>query len=695
MNIPEFNEIVEPNDQTEARQAHLAKLRELIGNVYPNKYDRSKITGAEDTISNVVNFQPIIEIVNELKDNTPAGEKPNQELKAQLNERLKAFGNVRISGRLAVPPRVMGKAAFVHLSDGVERLQIYCRKADFTVDAATRGDADAATRGDGDAENETESVAVAASARRRVAVSPEESWAVFGLLDHGDFIGAEGFLFLTNTGELSVHVETLQFLAKSLMPMPDKMHDIADPEISRRYRYVDLIASSLRNKTDDELEEETRTGVKKLTTREVFERRAKLISGMRRFLDDHDYIEVETPMLTPKATGAAAKPFQTHHNALDITLYARIAPELYLKRLTVGGFERVYELNRNFRNEGLSNKHNPEFTMLEFYCAYMDVNGMMDFAEAMIKESVQKATGGSLQVKYGENEIDFSKFERLTMKEAIVRYGEFSTLDEISIETLPTLRRLNALLVLTTYRRMNASVEYASLKSPKEVLEKVDEQKTRFLIRMKKPLWEIAEIFSESNPDKKKANENGIDEDEFSFVVNNIISEINDENKKSYIIEKIFEDYAEEHLGKIAQETSKKIIKPTFITDYPKSISPLSKASPENPNIAERFELFINGMECANGFSELNDPQEQYERFADQMKERETGDEEAMVLDEDYIRALSYGMPPAAGIGIGIDRLVMLLTNKHSIRDVILFPHLRPERKDVETENSRETEEKT
>ncbi len=369
MSIPEFNEIVEPNDQTEARREHLDKLRELIGNTYPNKYERSNVTGKEDTISNILAFDPIVSLAKELKDNTPEGEKPNQELKAALNEKLKAFGNVRISGRLAVPPRVMGKAAFVHLSDGVSRLQIYVRKQD----------------------------AKAISNDTLQTIDEEgKAWEVFGLLDHGDFVGVEGYLFLTNTGELSVHVETIQFLAKSLMPMPDKMHDIADAEISRRYRYVDLIASSLRNKTDDEIDEERRTGVSKLTTREVFERRAKLISGMRRFLDDHDYIEVETPMLTPKATGAAATPFETHHNALDIPLYARIAPELYLKRLTVGGFEKVYELNRNFRNEGLSHKHNPEFTMLEFYCAYMDVNGMMDFAEAMIKESVQKATGGSL-----------------------------------------------------------------------------------------------------------------------------------------------------------------------------------------------------------------------------------------------------------------------------------------------------------
>jgi lysyl-tRNA synthetase, class II len=283
-------------------------------------------------------------------------------------------------------------------------------------------------------------------------------------------------------------------------------------------------------------------------------------------------------MLTPKATGAAAKPFETHHNALDIKLYARIAPELYLKRLVVGGFEKVYELNRNFRNEGISFKHNPEFTMLEFYCAYMDVGGMMDFCEELMRQSVQKATGG-LTVNYEGNVIDFSKFERLAMRDAILKYAPEAEIDDRNI------------------------VEW-------------------------------------------------------------------------------FDNHVEA-----------KLIQPTFIIDYPKSISPLSKASPENPHIAERFELFINGMECANGFSELNDPKEQYERFVDQMSERERGDEEAMVLDEDYIRALSYGMPPAAGIGIGIDRLVMLLTNKHSIREVILFPHLRPERRDEETR--REGEEET
>lgn len=541
MKIVEFDDIVEPNDQTIARREHLDKLREIVGNVYPNKFDRSSITGREDTITNVVSFGPIAEILTDIREHIATleeGQRPDKDVKEALNERLKELGTVRVAGRLAVPPRVMGKAAFVHLSDGVERLQIYVRKQD----------------------------AVAISNDTGKPIEQENAaWEVFGLLDHGDFIGVSGYLFLTNTGELSVHVETLQFLSKAMVPMPDKMHGIADPELQRRFRYADLIASSLQ------IEHEG------LTTRQVFERRAKLITGFRRFLDDAGFIEVETPMLTPKATGAAAKPFETHHNALDIPLYARIAPELYLKRLTVGGFEKVYELNRNFRNEGISQKHNPEFTMLEFYCAYMDVNGMMDFAEAMIKEAVAKANGGSLVVSYGGNEIDFSKFSRVAMSDAIAEQGRNAAGRE----------------------RDSGTVDTAMLEE--------------------------------------------------------------------------FEQYIEHTL-----------IQPTFIIDYPKSISPLSKASPTNPNIAERFELFINGMEVANGFSELNDPEEQYERFADQMAERTRGDEEAMVLDEDYIKALSYGMPPAAGIGIGIDRLVMLLTNKHSIRDVILFPHMRPEKRETE-----------
>ena len=526
MNIPEFEEIIESNDQTEARSEHLDKLRELVGNVYPNKFDRSRISGEEDTITSLIAHEPVAAASREMvevKANLKEGERPPAEVKDAVNERLKALGTVRIAGRLTTPPR----GNFVHLTDGISKLQIYCdKKGGFALIKNDGAD----------------------------TLDLENGWTAWKLIDHGDFVGAEGYLFVTNTGEVSLHVEKLQFLAKAMLPMPDKMHGIADPEIRQRQRYADLIASSLQVEHEG------------MTTREVFETRAKVISSLRRYLEDHGYIEVETPMLTPKATGATAKPFVTHHNALDITLYARIAPELYLKRLVVGGFEKVYELNRNFRNEGISYKHNPEFTMLEFYCAYMDVEGMMDFCEEMMRESVRRTTGG-LTVMYEGNEIDFSRFDRITMRDAILKY------------------------------KPDAQVEDSTMIG-------------------------------------------------------------------------LFDEFVEPNL-----------IQPTFIVDFPKSISPLSKASPANPQVAERFELFINKMEVANGFSELNDPREQYERFVDQMAQREIGDEEAMVLDEDYVRALSYGMPPAAGIGIGIDRLVMLLTNKHSIRDVILFPHLRPERK--------------
>ncbi len=520
-----LRDIVPENDQTRARQQHLAALCALIGNVYPNKFERSHVVepGCEDTITAVAGrfraFEPKVP-----EDGRPAAEEIEL-----ANQQLNAI-TVRLAGRIASPPRVMGKAAFVHLSDGVSRLQIYVRRADVRA-----------------VNNDTSYV-----------IDDEQTgWDLFGLLDHGDFIGVDGYLFVTKTGELSVHAQKLQFLSKALLPLPDKMHGIHDPEIRQRQRYADLIAGSLK------LEHEEG----EFTPREVFERRSAIVRELRRILDDHGYVEVETPMLTPLATGAAAKPFRTHHNALDIDLYARIAPELYLKRLLVGGFEKVYELNRNFRNEGVSARHNPEFTMLEFYWAYADVNQMMDFCEEMMRATVFRALGHT-HVKFGDYDIDFSRpFARVSMRDSV-------------LDAAPGVP-------------------------------------------------------------------------------------VTDENLLA-----LFEEYVEPHLTG-----------PTFITDFPKSISPLSKASPENPAVAERFELYIAAMECANGFSELNDPAEQYERFRDQVLQRERGDEEAMVMDEDYIRALSYGMPPAAGIGIGIDRFTMLLTNRQSIRDVILFPHLRPERK--------------
>ncbi|HSK73894.1 MAG TPA: lysine--tRNA ligase [Pyrinomonadaceae bacterium] len=625
--------IIDDNDQVQARVEHLKELENLVGNSYPNKFERSRITGGEDTITNIVNFEPGQNLLPELAE----GERPAPEVKEEVNAKLKEFGTVRIAGRLATPPRLMGKAAFVHLSDGKNRLQIYVRRDD------VKG---IANDGKG---------------------SETGGWELFGLLDHGDFVGVEGFLFITNTGELSVHVERLQFLSKALLPMPDKMHGIADAEIRQRQRYADLIGSSLQVEHEG------------LTTREVFEIRAKVISSMRHFLEEHGYIEVETPMLTPKATGAAAKPFETHHNALDITLYARIAPELYLKRLVVGGFEKVYELNRNFRNEGISYKHNPEFTMLEFYSAYMDTNGMMDFCEEIYKFAVEKATGG-LKVKYGWADIDFSKFERLTMKEAVhkdlsfnveaqqwqIEAGEnpedfFITFSDLTGEKydeswLNDPRKLRTLAVLGEISKqhhdaLSSRRDYQARGKFIEVSKEQRRTERKQTIERFRKRWQEATAEVEKTFDEIK----------------------NQTEQTARDLVYIFEEMVES-----------KLTQPTFITDYPKIISPLSKASPQNPNVAERFELFIAGMECANGFSELNDPQEQYERFIEQVRERERGDEEAMVLDEDYIRALAYGMPPAAGIGIGIDRLVMLLTNRHSIRDVILFPHLRPEKKDEE-----------
>jgi len=601
---------LEDNDQTAARREHLEALQRLVGNVYPNKFQRSDRSGTasgEDTITSIVGqFKQHEPKVNE-------GEKPAPEALEAANSELSKV-RVRLAGRLAAPPRVMGKAAFVHLSDGVSRLQIYVRRQEI---AGVSNDADG---------------------------GEVDGWELFGLLDHGDFIGVEGFLFITKTGELSVHVEKLQFLAKALLPMPDKMHGINDPEMRQRQRYADLIAGSLKLERD----------ANDLTPREVFELRSKVVREIRRFLDERGYVEVETPMLTPLATGAAAKPFSTYHNALGIPLYARIAPELYLKRLVVGGFEKVYELNRNFRNEGISTKHNPEFTMLEFYWAYADVNQMMDLHEEMMRSVVKVATGG-LMVRYGEHEVDFSQpFTRMRMKEAVFHYlpERFLQLggEAFALDWLDDAQRVRELKMFwdacnvkeaESHIIMRNKIEHGmepgqAMEEEYEEIESVDYEQ----------LWRqtVASAPSTDQPP--------------------------DTTETAQLITFFFERFAEMNL-----------IQPTFITDFPKPVSPLSKASPADPSIAERFEYFVAAIESANGFSELNDPEEQYQRFKDQVQQRERGDEEAMVMDEDYIRALAYGMPPAAGIGVGIDRLVMLLANKHSIRDVILFPHLRPERK--------------
>ncbi|HYO92530.1 MAG TPA: amino acid--tRNA ligase-related protein, partial [Pyrinomonadaceae bacterium] len=395
---------IEENDQTRARREHLEAIRAIVGNVYPNKFERTRVTGTEDTIT---------AITSRFKEKEPQveeGARPAPEELERVNAELNSI-SVRTSGRIATPPRIMGKAAFVHLSDGVSRLQIYVKRADVrAVDNDTGALIDEEGKG----------------------------WELFNLLDHGDFIGVEGYLFVTKTGELSIHVRELQFLSKALLPMPDKLHGLTDPEIRQRQRYADLIAGSLKVEREEG----------EMTPREIFELRSKVIRELRRFLDDHGYIEVETPMLTPLATGAAAKPFETYHNALGIPLYARIAPELYLKRLLVGGFEKVYELNRNFRNEGIGYRWNPEFTMLEFYCAYMDVNGMMDFCEEMLRDSIQKVVG-ELRVHFDGKTIDFSKFQRRSMKEAIAYPFSKASESQLTVEMLDDPR-----IVLSLYKRI-------------------------------------------------------------------------------------------------------------------------------------------------------------------------------------------------------------------------------------------------
>ena len=616
--------IIEDNDQTRARAEHLDKIRALVGNAYPNRFERSRLTESderEDTITSIVGAFSKHEPV--LKE----GERPTPE---QLEEANAELGKnvVRISGRLATPPRVMGKAAFVHLSDGKERLQIYVRKQ--------------------------EARAISNDSLRE-AEEEESGWKLFQLLDHGDFVGVEGRLFVTKTGELSIHVETIQFLSKALLPMPDKLHGISDPEIRQRQRYADLIASSLKVKTDEETEDSRH----ELSTREVFERRSKIVSAMRRHLDEHGYIEVETPMLSPIASGAAAKPFVTHHNTLDIDLFLRIAPELYLKRLLVGGFERVYELNRNFRNEGISTRHNPEFTMLEFYTAYKDVNWMMDFCEEMLKATIQ-TVGSSLQLNFDNTLIDFSNFERLTMKEAIDRHWPRGgpVRDDLSKMTRGDFS--NAWL--NDYDQVSYLAAFLGLWPSNEALTFLPET---FSYNVEGRQFEPVN-YSAEFPDVAERITKSFTEQ----------MEQSGESKESIMarnIAYIFEFVAETHLTN-----------PTFIVDFPKAVSPLSKASPDNPAVAERFELYVAGMEVANGFSELNDPVEQLERFEEQAGQRERGDEEAMQTDLDYVKALSYGMPPAAGIGIGVDRMTMLLTNRRSIRDVILFPHMRPRKSQTE-----------
>ena len=435
---------------------------------------------------------------------------------------------VSVAGRLMLK-RVMGRGSFATIQDATGRIQL------------------------------------------RVAVDAvgDEAYAHFKQLDLGDIVGAEGTLFKTKTGELTVKVDKLRLLTKSLRPLPDKFHGLADAEDKYRQRYVDLI-------TDE-------------SARARFAARSKTLSSIRHFMVEHGFMEVETPMLHPIPGGANAKPFVTHHNALDQQMFLRIAPELYLKRLIVGGFERVFEINRSFRNEGISVRHNPEFTMMEFYAAYWNHHDLMDFTEAVLRHAARDATGLA-RLTYGGREVDLdARFARLTVRESLVRHAGMSEDDATSADALRA--RLASLGAATPAH------------------------------------WTLPEL-------------------QFG----------------------VFEEAVEAQLWQ-----------PTFIVDYPVEVSPLARASDTDPSVTERFELFINGREYANGFSELNDAEDQAARFRAQAANKEAGDEEAMYYDADFIRALEIGMPPTGGCGIGIDRLVMLLTDSPSIRDVILFPSLRHE----------------
>ncbi|MCX7044537.1 MAG: lysine--tRNA ligase [Candidatus Sumerlaeota bacterium] len=459
--------------------------------------------------------------------------------------------SVRVAGRV-LSIRRMGKAAFFHIQDASGKIQVYVKM----------GDVD------------------------------ERGYALYkeSLMDTGDIAGVEGAVFRTKTGEITIVAKRLMLLTKAMRPIPSEWYGLKDQEIRYRRRYVDLIMNE--------------------PVRETFRRRAAVVSAIRRFMDGRGYMEVETPMMQPVYGGAAARPFVTHHNALDMDLYLRIAPELYLKRLVVGGFDRVYEINRNFRNEGISVRHNPEFTMMEAYTAYYDYNDSMKLIEDLISTVCQEATGG-MKVSYGGVEVDFT----------------------------PPFRRRR--LVDCVREDLGLDVDWSR---PEDAARKmgIDYVQSR------------AEMDAEAR----------------AKLLREIPQKTNDQ-----IIVALFEEFIEASL-----------MQPTYILDYPKSLCPLAKSSEARPDVVERFELFVGRLEMANAYSELNDPRDQYERFAEQVAKRAAGDVETESMDEDYVVALEYGMPPASGIGIGIDRLVMLLTDSPSIRDVILFPLMRARKEGTEAE---------
>jgi len=483
---------------------------------------------------------------------------------------------ITVAGRI-MAIRAQGKAGFATLQQGGQRLQIYVR-----LDAVG-----------------------------------EQGFALYKLLDLGDHIGVTGYLFRTRTNELTIHVERLTFLAKAMLALPEKFHGLADVELRYRQRYVDLFAN--------------------LDAREVFIKRAKTLKAMRQFFDDRGYIEVETPMMQQIAGGAAARPFKTHHNALDQDLYLRIAPELYLKRLVVGGLDRVYEINRNFRNEGVSTQHNPEFTMLEFYQAYANYWDMMQMTEDLISFVAQQVNGTTI-TNFNGVEIDLGKWTRLTMREAIVKWWPQD------LNPVPSLQEFEDIAAFAT--AMHRASNYYSARLGGVVSFE------------NKPIWTKMSAFSGFEVQLRIALEEAAHSPADHRAIWNAAL--------GKVIAGVFETLAEEHL-----------IQPTIIYDYPTVVSPLSKQKPDDPSHVERFEFFAGGFELGNAFSELNDPVEQHKRFADQLAARAAGDDEAHQMDEDYVRALAYGLPPTGGEGIGVDRLVMLLTGSKSIRDVILFPLMR------------------
>jgi lysyl-tRNA synthetase class 2 len=491
---------------------------------------------------------------------------PAEQFAAELEAGTKH--EVSLAGRV-MAIRLQGKAGFAQLQQGGARLQIYVRKDDVGEDA----------------------------------------FALYKLLDLGDHIGVTGYLMRTRTGELTIHVMALTFLAKAMLALPDKFHGLEDTELRYRQRYLDLFVNP--------------------DVREVFVKRAAVLRAVRRFFDERGYLEVETPMMHTVAGGAAAKPFTTHHNALDLDLKLRIAPELYLKRLVVGGMDRVYEINRNFRNEGISTQHNPEFTMLEFYQAYSNYRDLMELTEELVK-CVAMEVNGTLLAEFNGAEIDLGKWQKLSMREAIVKfwpavYGSAPMANDFE-----------------TQASFEALVDRAA--------------------QAARPLVPTMEQAMDVHHDRSGDNYR------FAQAITFLGMKMTQGQPFGRYIAELFEFLAEPHLQQ-----------PTIIYDFPLAVSPLSKVKPDEPDWVERFEFYIGGFEVGNAFSELNDPDDQLRRFQAQVAERKRGDEEAMAeVDEDYVRALGYGLPPTAGEGIGIDRLTMILTGSKSIRDVILFPLLRP-----------------